>query len=98
MVMFAIFLGCINGGLDNAVGHANAQNGQRIPETAHKNRMPHVPDPFKIKRKHLLSSCPLYASAGFNSCSGAIDGSIAIVSFVSGSMGFNSASLGNTGR
>jgi hypothetical protein len=96
--MFAIFLGCINGGFDNTVGHTNADNGQCIPETAHKNRMPHVPDPFKIKRKHLLSSCPLYASAGVNSCSGAIDGSIAAASSGRGSMGFISASLGNTGR
>jgi hypothetical protein len=96
--MFAIFLGCIYGGLDNTVGHTDAQNGQCKPETAHKNHMPHVPDPFKIKRKHLLSSCPLYASAGFNSCSAAIDGSIAAASSDSGSMGFSSASLGNTGR
>ena len=96
--MFAIFLGCINGGFDNTVGHTNAYNDQCIPETAHKNRMPHVPDPFKIKRKHLLSSCPLYASAGFNSWSDAIDGSIAVASSERGSMGFSSASLGNTGR
>jgi hypothetical protein len=66
MVMFAIFLGCINGGFDNTVSHTNAYNGQCIPEPAHKNRMPHVPDPFKIKRKHLLSSCPLvpYVAGG----------------------------------
>jgi hypothetical protein len=98
MVMFAIFLGCINGSLDNAVGHTNAQNGQCIPESAHKNRMRHVPDPFKIKRKHLLSSCQLYASAGFNSRSDAIDASIAVAFSDRGSMGFSSASLGNTGR
>ncbi len=98
MVMFAIFLRCFNGGFDNTIGHTNAYNGQCIPETAHKNRMPHVPDPLKIKRKHLLSSCPLYASAGFNSCSGTIDGSIAAGSSDGGSMGFSSASLGNTGR
>ncbi len=96
--MFAIFLGCINGGFDYAVGHPNAQNDQRIPETAHKHGMPHVPDPFKIKRKHLLSPCALYASAGFNSCSEAIDGSIAVTASDNGSMGFSSASLGNTGR
>ena len=66
MMMFAIFFGCINSGLDNAVCHTNAQNNQRIPESAHKNRMPHVPNPFKIKRKHLLSSCPLvpYVAGG----------------------------------
>jgi len=66
MVMFAILLGCINGGLDDAVGHTNTQNGQCIPETTHKNRMAHIPDPFKIKGKHNLSSCPLepYVAGG----------------------------------
>jgi len=98
MVMVAIILGCIDGSLDNTVGHTNAQYGEGIPQAAHENHMPHVPDPFKIKRKHNLSSCPLYASAGLNSCSNSAGDSTIVFSSSKGSMGFSSGSLGNTGR
>jgi len=57
MVMVAIILGCIDGSLDDTVGHTNAQYGECIPQAAHENHMAHVPDPFKIKREHTSSSC-----------------------------------------
>ena len=96
--MFAISLGCVNRGFNDAVSHTNAYNGECIPEASHENRMAHVPNPFKIKGKHNLSSCPLYASAGFNSCSNSTGDSTAVSSSSKDSMGFSSGSLGNTGK
>ena len=56
MVAAAFSVNRIQGGFNNAVGHANAKNGKCVPESAHKHHMGHVPDPFEIKRKHTSSS------------------------------------------
>jgi hypothetical protein len=52
MVMFVIPSACVDGGLDNTVGHADAYNGECVPEATHENHMAHIPNPFKIKWKH----------------------------------------------
>jgi hypothetical protein len=56
MVMLVIPPACVDGGLDNTVGHANAQNGECVPEATHENHMAHIPNPFKTKWKHKYSS------------------------------------------
>lgn len=56
MMTAAFTISRIQCGFNNAVGHANAKNGQRVPESTHKHHVGHIPDPFKIKRKHTSSS------------------------------------------
>ena len=38
--------------LTYAIGHADADNIQSIPKSAHEHAVSHIPNPFKIKRKH----------------------------------------------
>jgi len=57
LVMIAAVLAkSSNGRLDNAIGHSDSKDSESIPQPPHKNRMAHIPDPFKIKRKHNLPS------------------------------------------
>jgi hypothetical protein len=103
VVMTTLTISRIHNGFDNAERHTSPQNAKRIPQAPHKNHMGHIPDPLKIKWKHCLASLkPVYASAGVNSCSApssaASSVSTAATTGVSGSRGFNSASLGKTGR
>ena len=103
VVMATFTISRIQNGLDNAERHTGPQDAKRIPQAPHKNHMGHIPDPLKIKWKHCLASLkPVYASAGVNSGSALSSASspisAAATKGVSGSRGFNSASLGKTGR
>jgi len=45
-------LTCINTGFDNTISHAKSNNGQGIPQAAHKYHMTAIPYPFKKSWKH----------------------------------------------
>ena len=46
----------IDGGLNDAVRHADAQNRECVPQPSHEDHMTHIPNPFKVKWKHNLPS------------------------------------------
>ena len=39
---------------NDAVGHPHSKDRQRVPQAAHEQQMPGIPNPFKMKWKHYL--------------------------------------------
>ena len=39
---------------NDAIGHPHSNYRQRVPQAAHKQHMPCIPNPFKMKWKHYL--------------------------------------------
>lgn len=58
VMLTAFAFGCVDSSLDDAKGHSEPDDTERIPETAVKYHMAHIPYPFKRKRKHINSSLP----------------------------------------
>jgi hypothetical protein len=54
VVIFALVEVGIVKSLADAKSHADAYDGQSVPESAHKDHVGHIPHPFKTKRKHDL--------------------------------------------
>jgi hypothetical protein len=54
--MTAFAFGRVDNCFDNAVGHADANDIQGVPQPAMKNHVAGIPDPFKTERKHNFSS------------------------------------------
>ncbi len=54
MMMGAFACRGIKRSLADAVGHAQSQYGQGIPQAAHENDVRHIPHPFEYKRKHIF--------------------------------------------
>jgi hypothetical protein len=52
MVMAALALFGIDNGFDDNKGHAHAENTQCVPKAAVKDKVAHIPNPLKVKRKH----------------------------------------------
>ena len=46
----------IAGRLNDAIGHADTDDGQGIMQTAVEHHVRHIPNPFKTKWKHIFSS------------------------------------------
>ena len=54
VMMLAPAPGSIINSFYDAVCHPHSQNRQSVPQTAHKQHMPGIPYPFKMKWKHYL--------------------------------------------
>jgi hypothetical protein len=47
-------------GFDDAIGHAKADYRQGIPQPSVKNNVTGIPNPFEMKRKHIIPPGILY--------------------------------------
>jgi hypothetical protein len=50
----ALALGRVINRFNDAVGHPHSQDRQRVPQAAHEQHVPCIPNPFKMKWKHYL--------------------------------------------
>ncbi len=59
VVVTALFTGRVLNGFYNNICHTKADDPQGIPQASHEDHVAHIPYPFKLKRKHYISSLPL---------------------------------------